>query len=193
MRLISSILTAISLLLLVVVSIVWPRSYRRYEGILHYGQGAPLNATAVGKAATINEDVSGRSTGLISYKGRLAYVSIANPLCADDWEIWSEPADAPPSPGAKRLAVDAARQSLGAGSSKTEHALEGSGMSLPFLLSYRYFTVPYWLLAMVLLLLPYRWFDRRRLLARRAREGRCLKCGHELVGGACPTCGVATA
>jgi hypothetical protein len=188
MRVFRSILTTLSLLLLIVVVLFWVRSYLRYEGILHFGDAEPLVATAVGEGETLEGNVRGRSTGFISYKGRFSYVSIANPLLGLEWETWSEPTDVPPTAGAKRLVVEAARRGLGGGLAKTETALEGKGVSLPIRLPYRYFTIPYWLLAMVLAILPYRWVDRRRLVARRAREGRCVKCGHELVGGRCPTC-----
>jgi hypothetical protein len=193
MRIFRPILTALSLLLLVLVTFFWVRSYLRYEGILHFGDSAPLVATAVGEGETLDGNVRGRSTGFISYKGRVTYVSIANPLLGQEWEAWSEPVNAPPSTGAKRLVVEAARHGLGGGASKTQTALEGQGVSLPLRLPYRYFTIPYWLLAMVLIILPYRWVDRRRLVARRSREGRCLRCGRELVGGSCPKCGAATA
>jgi 4-amino-4-deoxy-L-arabinose transferase-like glycosyltransferase len=189
MRKLRDILSWLSLLLLIAVLFFWMRSYARYEGVLHYGDAAPLVATAVGEGETLEGNVRGRSTGWVSYRGRLTYVTIANPLRADVWEAWSEAIAATPSPGAKRLVMEVAAQSaMGGGSGKTQMAIEGQGVSLPLRLPYHYLTVPYWLLALLLAIAPWRWIERRRLVAQRVREGRCVNCGHELVGGACPKC-----
>jgi 4-amino-4-deoxy-L-arabinose transferase-like glycosyltransferase len=190
MRKLRDILTALSLLLLIAVLFFWVRSYARYEGVLHYGEGAPLVATAMGEGETLQGNVRGRSTGFVSYRGRLTYVTIANPLRADEWERWSEAIDATPSSGAKRLVVEvAARSAIGGGSGQTQMAIAGQGVTLPLRLPYHYLTLPYWLLALLLAIAPWRWIERRRLMAQRAREGRCVNCGHELVGGACSKCG----
>ena len=186
------ILSALSLLLLVAMIVLWVRSYARYEGVLHYGEAAPLVATAVGEGETLEGNVRGRSTGVVSYRGRLTYVTIANPLRADTWERWSEVIAETPSSGAKRLAVDVAAQStMGGGSGTTEMAIAGKGVTLPLRLPYHYLTLPYWLLALLLALAPWRWIDRRRVVAQRLREGRCVTCGHELVGGVCSKCAAA--
>jgi hypothetical protein len=194
MRKLRDILSALSLLLLIAVIFFWVRSYARYEGVLHYGDAAPLVATAVGEGETLEGNVRGRSTGIVSYRGRLTYVTIANPLRADQWERWSEAIAGTPSSGAKRLAVEVAAQSaMGGGSGITQMAIAGNGVSLPLRLPYHYLTLPYWLLMVLLAIAPWRWIDRRRLLARRTREGRCVTCGHELVGGVCSKCAAAAA
>jgi hypothetical protein len=194
MRNLRDILSALSLLLLIAVLYLWMRSYSRYEGVLHYGEAAPLVATAVGEGETLEGNVRGRSTGLVSYRGRMTYVTIANPLRAQTWERWSEAIAETPSSGAKRLAVDVAAQStMGGGSGTTEMAIAGKGVTLPLRLPYHYLTLPYWLLALLLAIAPWRWIDRRRVMAQRLREGRCVKCGHELVGGVCSKCAVVAA
>ncbi|HSI35495.1 MAG TPA: hypothetical protein VK986_18075, partial [Tepidisphaeraceae bacterium] len=56
-------------------------------------------------------------------------------------------------------------------------------------LPYFYVTCPYWLLALVLALGPYFWWSNYRVVAKREREGRCVKCGAALRGAvACPNC-----
>lgn len=189
MRKLRDILSALSPLLLIAVIFFWVRSYARYEGVLHYGDAAPLVATAVGEGETLEGNVRGRSTGIVSYRGRLTYVTIANPLRADEWERWSEAISETPSSGAKRLAVEVAAQStMGGGSGTADMAIEGKGVTLPLRLPYHYLTLPYWLLALLLAIAPWRWVERRRLMAQRVREGRCVNCGHELAGGVCPKC-----
>src|SRR5258706_285615 len=95
MRFFSNFLAALSLLLLLVVCFFWTRSYFRYEGVLHFSEGAPWKTTMSGAGETLDAEVTGRSSGWISYRGRLTYVSIANPLRTKPWESWSQPADAP--------------------------------------------------------------------------------------------------
>ena len=187
------ILSALSLLLLLAVIFLWVRSYTRYEGVLHYGKAAPLVATASAEGESADVNVDGRSTGIVSYRGRLTYVTIANPLRADTWERWSEVIAETPSSGAKRLAVEVAAQStMGGGSGATEMAIAGKGVTLPLRLPYHYLTLPYWLLTLLLAIAPWRWIDRRRVVAQRLREGRCVTCGHELVGGVCSKCAAAS-
>jgi hypothetical protein len=190
MRKLRDILSALSLLLLIAALFFWVRSYARYEGVLHYGEGAPLVATVVGEGETLERNVVGRSTGWVSYRGRLTYVTIANPLRADDWERWSEAIASTPSSGAKRLVAEvAARSAIGGGAGQTQMAIAGQGVTLPLRLPYHYLTLPYWLLVLLLAIAPWRWIERRRLVAQRVREGRCANCGHDLVGGTCPKCG----
>jgi hypothetical protein len=196
MRLFSNFLAALSLLLLLVVCFFWTRSYFRYEGVLHFSEGAPLQATASGVGETLDADVTGRSSGWISYRGRLTYVSIANPLRTKPWESWSQPADAPPSAGPMILVWEArAHSGLAGGSAKTQNELRDPVRpEVSWKLPYRFFTLPYWLPAMLLVLLPYRWLAGRRLAARLAREGRCVHCAHDVRGvttGTCPQCGAA--
>lgn len=60
-------------------------------------------------------------------------------------------------------------------------------------------TVAYWLIALVLAILPAVWLLTRRGRVRRARvaKGLCWRCGYDLVGNvnaeACPECGEAVA
>jgi hypothetical protein len=169
MRWFFNILSALSLLLLAVVLLFWIRSYSRFEGILHFSDAAPLMATAQGEGESLATAVTGRSSGWLSYRGRLTYVSIANPLRSAPWEHWSEPADAPPGVGPMMLVWEARSQrGLSGGTAKTQAALRdpvkpGISWNLP----YRYFTLPYWVPALLLLILPYRWIAAH--LARRKR------------------------
>src|SRR6266566_7218597 len=195
MRLLLNFLAALSLLLLLIALFFWTRSYFRYEGILHFGQGQPLTATASGVGETLDREVTGRSSGWISYRGRLTYVSIANPLPAEGWEIWSQPVNAPPGTGPMILVWEArAHSGLAGGMTKTQNELRDPiRVGVSWKLPYHYFTIPYWLPVMLLALLPYRWLAARRLAARRVREGRCPACGHDVRGlsGVCSQCGAA--
>lgn len=167
MRVISTILSALSLLLFLVVAFFWVRSFMRFEGVLHFSDSAPVKATMLGEGETMTPDVRGRSAGWISYRGRLTYLSIANPLRSAGWESWSEPADAPAGMGPMMLAWEARNRSgLAGGTAQTQFALRDPiEPKISWLLPYRYFTLPYWLPAVLLVILPYRWTKRR--LAKR--------------------------
>jgi len=54
--------------------------------------------------------------------------------------------------------------------------------------------VPYWLLAIPLLIAPSRWVLSVRRAAHRRRYGLCLRCGYDLraTPGQCPECGTAS-
>jgi hypothetical protein len=53
------------------------------------------------------------------------------------------------------------------------------------------FAIPDYLIVALLLIYPAMWFRRKRTIARRFKEGLCVKCGYDLRGGhtACPECG----
>jgi hypothetical protein len=163
MRLISTILSALSLVLFVVATVFWVRSFMRFEGVLHFSDSEPVKATMRGEGESMTAEVRGRSTGWISYRGRLTYLSIANPLRSAGWESWSEPADAPAGMGPMMLAWEARNQSgLAGGTTQTQFALRDPiEPKISWLLPYRYFTLPYWLLAVLFGILPYRWGMRR--------------------------------
>jgi hypothetical protein len=173
MRRLLHILSALSLLLLAVVLVFWIRSYSRFDGVLHFGEAAPLSATAQGEGESTKVDVTGRSTGWLSYRGRLTYVSIANPLRSAPWEHWSEPADAPPGMGPMMLVWEARSQGgLSGGTVQSQAALRDPVKpGISWRLPYRYFTLPYWVPALLLAILPYRWvtgwWSRRRVVKER--------------------------
>ena len=170
MRWFFHIFSALSLLVLVVVMVFWIRSYSRFEGVLHFGESEPLAATVLGEGESTSVDVAGRSSGWLSFRGRLTYLSIANPLRSDSWESWSEPADAPPGMGPMMLAWEARGQDgLSGGTTQTKAALRDPVKpGISWLLPYRYFTLPYWVPALLLAILPYRWvaawWGRRRVV-----------------------------
>jgi hypothetical protein len=159
MRRLVNILSALSLLLLGAILILWIRSYSRFDGVLHFSEAAPLSATVQGEGESTRVDVTGRSTGWLSYRGRVTYVSIANPLRSAPWEHWSEPADAPPGIGPMMLVWEARSQSgLSGGAAQTQAALRDPVKpGISWRLPYHYFTFPYWLPALLLAILPYRW------------------------------------
>src|SRR5439155_5898874 len=49
MRMLNTILSALSTFLLLVVLFFWVRSYWRFDGILHYSEGEPVTVTASNK------------------------------------------------------------------------------------------------------------------------------------------------
>jgi len=57
----------------------------------------------------------------------------------------------------------------------------------------QYWVVSYWLIVLVLMLLPAWWFKSRKRLAARCRKPLCRGCGTELhdLSPACPQCGLA--
>jgi hypothetical protein len=195
MRLSSTILAALSLILMVFAVFFGVRSYSRYEGALRYGKGAPTPATAFTKDESYSQDFTGRSTGLLSYRGQLTYVSIVNPLRPEPWETWSIGANETPRSGPMILVWDVRlRSGLAFGSANTKSGLQDPKIGAAWQLPYRYFTVPYWLLALLFAILPYRWVVKLRQVAKWEREGRCPNCGTPLPADAakCPGCGRAT-
>lgn len=196
MRLLSNTLSAISLLLLILVLLFWTRSHWRYEGILSYSEGATVTVKVATNGKVVEEQVSGRSCGWISFPGQLTYLSIANPVRSNDWESWSAPVDIDASNAAwpMLLAADAGmQQGFRFGSSQTQRDLRDKAMGFSWQLPYRYITIPYWLLAILLAILPYRWVADYRRAKRWEKQGRCARCGQSVQGlsGKCPVCGTA--
>jgi hypothetical protein len=191
MRLLSTILSAVSLVLLLFVGFYYARSYARYEGILHFAEGAPTTVTASKNGNTVEVDVTGRSTGWISFRGQLTYVSIANPVSFESWTGWSEPADAPPAIGPMLLVAEArSYRGLQGGSAMSQHELRDPIGRVAWRLPYRYVTMPFWVLVILLAILPYRWITGYLRAMRWEREGRCVGCGADVKGltGNCPKC-----
>lgn len=192
MRLLSTILSAVSLVLLLFVGFYYARSYLRYEGVLHFSEGAPESVTASKYGNTVDVDVTGRSTGWLSFRGQLTYVSIANPVRFDSWVSWSFPADTPPATGPMVLVADVrGHRGLQGGSAVSQHELRDPVGRVAWRLPYRYFTMPYWVLVMLLAVLPYRWITGYLRAMRWEREGRCGGCGADVKGltGNCAKCG----
>jgi len=191
MRALTPLLTAVSLVLLLLVIGLWARSYFRYDGVLHYAEGGAQTANASKNGKTQDMDVLGRSTGLISYRGRMTYVSIANPLRAESWESWSVPADAPPAGGPMLLAWEArAHSGVAWGNARTVNELQDPVLHIGWRLPYAFVTLPYWVPTILFGILPYRWIMRRRQSAAWRRAGRCQACGEKLKGATtCPACG----
>jgi hypothetical protein len=194
MRWLLTILAAISLVLFALTVFFFARSYGRFDGVLHFGVGHPGTATGVNEAGlTESDQIRPRSSGLISYRGQLTYVSIVNPIGGDTWEGWSVPVDRPYAAGPMNIVWDVReKHGVGWGESKTHSGLMDPIHHIMWQLSYDFVTAPYWLLAVLFGILPTRWFMNYRQTARREREGKCVKCGRDLKGateGKCPTCG----
>jgi hypothetical protein len=194
MRLIPTILAAISSMLLIFVLFFWARSHMRYEGILHYSEGAPARVTASGNGKTVDEELTGKSSGWVSFPGQLTYISITNPVRSADWESWSDPIDTSISVWPSLLAADAiTHHGLSLGPTQTQGELRDPMMGIAWRLPYWYFTIPYWMLAIVLAILPYHWTMDYRRAVRREKLGLCVRCGESVKGltGKCPKCGTA--
>ncbi|HEY7118934.1 MAG TPA: hypothetical protein VH475_20255 [Tepidisphaeraceae bacterium] len=192
MRLLNTVISALSLLLLIFAVFFWARSHWRYGGILHFTESTPVAVTASNEGKSVQEQFTGRSSGLISYKGQLTYVSIVNPLRPAPWESWSSPADATTGSGPMALVADArVHRGLRGGAASTQSELRDPVLNISWRLPYHYFTAPYWLLAIVLGVLPVRWVIGYREAVRREREGLCARCGGDVKGlsGNCPKCG----
>jgi hypothetical protein len=158
MRALNTILSAVSLVLLALVLFFFVRSYFRFDGALHYAEGKPTVATASGNNQTLEQEIAGRSTGVTSYRGQLTWVSIANPIRADDWETWSVPADQPYSKGPMLLVWELRDNSgLRWGATKTRTLVRDPIMGISWQLPYTFFSIPYWMLVLGLAILPYLW------------------------------------
>ncbi len=192
MRVLWTIFSAICFLLLIAACFFGARSIFYYEGISRFTpNGKPRMVAASDGAKTEEIEVRKQSDGLVSYKGHLVYVSIANPLGATGTDVWSHPIDDTAINGTKALMFDAgAKGGITYGSGVNKNALIDTTLHWSWKLPYDYVTVPYWFIIVLLALPPYLWISNYRLLARREREGRCMKCGHELKGASkCPNCG----
>ena len=79
MRLFSTILAAISLLLLIVTIFFWIRSQSTYEGLVHYSETGQYKVALRRGDAKAEGEINGNVAGLLSRRGKLTYASIANP------------------------------------------------------------------------------------------------------------------
>jgi len=190
MRLLPTILAAISAVLFIAVVFFWARSYSYYEGVVRYRRAAGWNYVILDPdGQRIDRRSEGRTAGLLSRQGSLTLASIVDPRREEwSWFSWSHPIRNELDPNAMtlmRATIPTAGFSIGSG-----NATLAAG-SFPLELPYWRVTVPYILLAMLTAILPVRWFMNLRLVARREREGRCVYCGHDLHGqstGDCPAC-----
>ncbi|MEZ0268263.1 MAG: hypothetical protein ACAI43_26350 [Phycisphaerae bacterium] len=203
MRLLATILAAISLVLCLTACFFWVRSYGAYEGVVRFTpSAAPVQVTVVdrtkaGVTRTGQTDLDARLRGFVSHRGQLTYASIADPRPLfvalgqpepAPWETWRVTAGDPVAGPAALL--DPARERTGVtfGSGVNDKVLS-PGLPLLWNLPFSYVTCPYWLLTLVLALPPYLWWSNYRVLAKREREGRCLRCGKPLNGAdTCPNC-----
>jgi hypothetical protein len=194
MRLMFNIFTAISLLFLVLILIFWPRSYFRFEGVMHYSEGSMTAVKAGYGGKSVDEQVTGRSSGWVSFPGQLTYVSITNPARTNDWESWSASVDIEEGNAtwSMSLAAQAAsRRGIGMGSAESLGELRDHTLGYLWQVPYWYFTAPYWLLTVLFAILPYRWVREYRRVAMLRRKGLCVRCEHSVEGisGNCPKCG----
>jgi hypothetical protein len=190
----NTILSAFSLLVLLIVVFFWVRSYWRFDGILHYREGAPVTVSASYKGRTAEDQFTGRSVGMISYHGQMAYVSIVNPVPSQPWEGWSSPLEATTGTGPAALASEVRLHTgLRMGSDQTRGELLDPAMGFAWRLPYRYLVIPYWILAILLGIMPWRWLAAYRLALVREKQGLCVRCGASVRGlsGNCPKCGEA--
>ena len=189
----NTILSAFSLLVLLIVVFFWVRSYWRFDGILHYSEGEPVTVTASNNGKTVDAQFQGHSSGLISYSGQMAYVSIVNPIKAADWEGWSSPVEAKTGTGPAALVSDVRVQHSGLrfGSAKTQSELRDPVLGVAWQLPYHFVILPYWILAILLGIMPWRWLAAYRLALTREKQGLCIRCGASVRGltGNCPKCG----
>jgi len=187
MRLVTTILAALSMLLFIGVLFFYVRSYSYYEGNVHYSGGGQARATLTVKGQRGEGDIAGRITGLLSHRGAFTYASIAVPTEEPAWQSWSHPIDQPLKPGAMSLMFPAIGSGFGYGKGEAHVADKDLAWELP----YWNVTIPYWLPTILLAIGPWRWFSNYRLALQREKEGKCVRCGKDLRGvtGKCPKCG----
>src|SRR3954454_13142931 len=143
MRWLFTILAAISLVLFALTLFFYARSYSRFDGVLHFVEHESYPAPGEFRP-------KGMSTGFISYKGQLTYVSIINPIGGDAWEGWSVPVDHPFAAGPMNIVWDVRdKHGVGWGESKTHSGLMDPIHHILWQLSYDFVTAPYWLLAIL--------------------------------------------
>lgn len=187
----NTILSALSTFLFLIVLFFWLRSYWRFDGFLHYGEGKPIILETSVKGRTFKVELPGRSGGLISYRGQIAYVSVATPF-GEPFESWSVPVEATTGTGPAALVSDVrVHTGFRYGSDQTRSELRDPTAGLSWHLPYRYLVVPYWILAILLGIMPWRWLAAYRLALTREKQGLCIRCGASVRGltGNCPKCG----
>jgi hypothetical protein len=187
MRLLSTILAAISMLLLIGVLFFYVRSYWLYEGNVHYSEGGQARAALTVRGKRGEGDIPGRMSGLLSYKGEFTYASIAVPTEEPAWQSWSNPLDEPLKNGAMSLMYPTVGSRFGYASGEAHVADKDLAWELP----YWNVTIPYWLPVVLLAIGPWRWFVNYRVALQREKEGKCIRCGADLRGAKdkCPKCG----
>lgn len=192
MRLLGTIFSAVCFVLFCAAIFFWIRSYSAFEGAAWFKEDQAPIAAAWTKpdGSTGTADLASRTAGLLSFRGQLTYATIANPLKSEPAETWSHPVKEAVSRGNAMALLWDPKDSVGItfGTANTRHELLDVNR-ISWKLSYRYITTPYWFLACLLAIAPYLWFSNYRLLAKREREGRCLKCGTPMNGAeTCPKC-----
>jgi hypothetical protein len=194
MRLLPTILAAVSAVFCVVVVFFWARSYSYYEGIVRYRRSGGWNYVIIEQGQRIERRSEGRTAGLISRQGSLTLSSVVDPRQEEwTWFSWSHPGRQELQPNAMSLmypTLPTAGFSIGSGRAIQDLTTVDFGR-LTVELPYWRVTIPYILLALLTAILPVRWVMNYRLVARREREGRCVYCGHDLAGqatGNCPAC-----
>lgn len=192
MRILFNIASALSLIVLVLLVVLWRRSYSRYEGIVHFGTGSPTACISNPETTKTMIEVDTHSTGVVSYRGQLTWASVANPLRSDPWQSFSVHVDAPPRDVTALMfePTHLSKRGISWDSTLTKGFYADTN-GVPWRLGYSYFTIPYWFLILAAAILPWRWSMNYMLRQRRLREGRCLACGHDLKGqgGKCSECG----
>jgi hypothetical protein len=126
--------------------------------------------------------------GFMSRRGSLTYASIADPSENEpSSQTWSHPANQPPSTGAMALMFPTVSSGFRVGSGVSPVSDAELQWELPF---WR-ISAPYWLVAVLLGIAPFRWVQAYREAARREAAGLCVRCGQRVQGltGACPKCG----
>jgi hypothetical protein len=188
MRLFTTILAAVSCLLLMFVILFWIRSYWRYDGIVWYGAGREAHVALTVRGKRGEGEAAGRMRGFMSRAGCLTYASMADPSDEPDSQSWSHPVGQPPAPGAMSLMFPTTATGFYIGSG-LNHA---SDRELNWELPYWRITIPYFLLALLLATGPFFWFRAFREAARREAAGLCTRCGASVAGlkGKCPKCGI---
>lgn len=190
MRILFTIASFLSVLILLTLAFFWTRSYSRFEGIVHYDEGSPTLCISNPETTKTYIEVETHSTGLISYKGQLTWASVANPLRSKPWEKFSVSVDAPPGDVTALMFEPRMRKGLSWASTLTAASYSDVN-GVPWKLGYSFVTAPYWFLMLAAAILPWRWTMNLLLRRRRTREGRCPTCGHDMhhQKGPCPTCG----
>ena len=189
MRLLYTILAGLCAALCITLAVFWIRSYWYYEGFARWDNVGAYKVAAERQGRRVEDEISGRVLGAASYRGSLTLAKIADPTVEPGWFTWSYPKARGERPGEGLGALvystlPASQFSVNSGTSRVKVA--DIGFELPF----SQITLPYFLLCLVTAAPPWFWLGHYRLIARRQRQGRCLRCGHELKGAAtCSSCG----
>src|SRR3954463_15105650 len=146
MRLLSTILAALSLLLLIITIFFWVRSQSAYEGFVHYSETGSYKVALRRGDAQAEGEINGNVAGILSRNGKLTYASIANPpLEPWSWKAWSGPRDQlePGAPTLMSPTIATGGFSVGGGKATMRDG------QLLWELPYWRLTLPYWSLAIL--------------------------------------------